>query len=313
MMIPNEVVLSVYIITLFTGFPLNLIALYTFSSKVYRKPAPIDIFLLNLTVSDLVFLLFLPLKIYEAYSQMKWYLPYFLCPITGFVFFSTIYISTLFLTAVSVERYLGVAFPIRYKVNRKCIYAVLACIFFWMISTAQCSIVYIVQFMKTNKNQTNDTRCYDDFTSDQLRILLPVRFSLGISLFFVPLLITLFCYINFIRILNSLPHIRKSKQQRAIAMAVVTLIVYIVCFLPYNISHIVGFIQNESPSWRVEALLPSAFNASLDPIIFYFSSSAVKKNCITFLTRVTKKLGMSCSRLVQKSYENNDCDEQTSS
>ncbi|XP_043935271.1 free fatty acid receptor 2-like [Protopterus annectens] len=311
--LPNEIPLAVYFITLFTGLPLNLIAVYTFSTKVCKKSSPTDIFLLSLTLSDLVFLLFLPFKIHEALNNMIWDLPLALCAVTEFVFFSSIYISTLFLTAVSVDRYLGVAFPIKYKLKRKSSYAVLASFFFWIISTGNCSIVYFVQYLEKYRNVSiKSTECYDNFTNEQLSILLPVRFEMSILLFFVPLLVTIFCYIQFIRILQSLPHIQRNKQQRAIAMAATTVIVYIICFLPYNVSHIVGYIQKESPTWRVAALLPSAFNASLDPIIFYFSSSAVKKNCITFLTRVTKKLGMSCSRLVQKSYENNDCDKPTS-
>ncbi|XP_038550547.1 uncharacterized protein LOC119884158 isoform X2 [Micropterus salmoides] len=60
----------------------------------------LDILLLNLTVSDLIFLIILPLKMHEAASGMKWNLPEFLCSITAFTFFSTIYTSSLLLMAM---------------------------------------------------------------------------------------------------------------------------------------------------------------------------------------------------------------------
>ena len=58
----SDVLLSVYIISFLIGLPANLLALYAFSVKIHSKPLPTDILLLNLTVSDLLFLITLPLK-----------------------------------------------------------------------------------------------------------------------------------------------------------------------------------------------------------------------------------------------------------
>uniref|UniRef100_A0A8D2J930 Free fatty acid receptor 1 n=1 Tax=Varanus komodoensis TaxID=61221 RepID=A0A8D2J930_VARKO len=441
----DTLVLAVYIFAFLAGLPANLLAFYTFLGKVRKKPTPIDILLFNLTVSDVILLLFLPFKMVEAASGMAWPLPAFLCPLTGFCYYSSIYISTLFLTAISVERYLGVAYPIKYKLNRRPAYAVAASFFFWLLACSHCSIVYIVQYRMPGLNETNQMSnssnnsncyeeftdnqldslqhplwlpswvsvlyvtgvgntlgpsspvssalsgisstglgaggapspavgetcsrccprlklrghsmcrgslppavdhlqplphgwfwlsdpvgkgrllvqenlglwacsfahcsivyitefqrdnyslpsnhssvCYDNFTKEQLSILLPVRLELGVVLFLVPSLITCFCYFGFIRIVISSPHICRSKKQRAVGLVAATLSVFIICFSPYNVSHVVGFIQWENPEWRDQALLPSTFNASLDPIIFYFSSSAVQ--------RTTTGLLAPCSR-----------------
>lgn len=293
----NTLVLTVYIFAFLTGLPSNLLAIYTFLLKVRRKPAPIDILLLNLTISDIILLLFLPFKMVEAASGMTWPLPDFLCPLTGFCYYSSIYISTLFLTAVSVERYLGVAYPIKYKLNRRPVYAVVASVLFWLLACSHCSIVYIVQYqgggVKVNESglaSDNVSNCYEKFTPDQLRILLPVRLELCLSLFCLPFLITLFCYVNLIRILTSLPNIQARRKQRAVGLAVATLLNFAICFAPYNISHIVGFIQNQSPPWRVYALLMSTLNASLDPAIFYFSSTAIQQTFAKCFANVGRKL-----------------------
>nr|DBA15802.1 TPA: hypothetical protein GDO54_003266 [Pyxicephalus adspersus] len=297
-MITNEhahIVLAIYIVTFLTGLPSNLLAFYAFLVKVRRKPTPVDILLLNLTISDLVLLMFLPLKMREAASGMVWNMPSFLCPLTGFCYFSSIYISTLFLTAVSVERYLGVAFPIKYKLHRKPEYAIFASVCFWFIACGHCSIVYIVQYcVDKDAVQGNETKCYEDFTNDQLKILLPVRLELGVTLFFIPFTITLFCYINFIRILMCLPNIQKKRKQRAIGLAIATLANFCICFAPYNISHIVGFVNNKSPKWRVDALLLSTFNATLDPVVFYFTSTTVQKTFFDFVEVILLKLGKIC-------------------
>ncbi|XP_071370741.1 free fatty acid receptor 2 [Centroberyx affinis] len=333
--------LSIYIITFVTGFPANVLAFYTFSKKVRQKATPIDILLLNLTISDLLFLLFLPFKMQEVMNNMLWDMPYILCPLSGFIFYMTIYNSTFFLTAVSVERYLGVAFPIQHSLKRRPMYAVAASIFFWVFTFLHLSIVFIMPFIgsESSENSSNVTHdqgnnvsatfasysnfstspnyslgaheptvwphpdreevCYENFTAAQLKILLPFRLELCVVLFCIPFLICSFCYINFIRILSKLRHIGRRRRLRAIGMALGTLLVFAFCFGPYNVSHIVGFITWKSPDWRDKALLCSTFNACLDPLIFYLSSSAVRGTVGSVMEGVKRRMNrcMTCHTL----------------
>ncbi|XP_068180291.1 free fatty acid receptor 2-like [Antennarius striatus] len=297
--------LSVYVITFILGFPANVLAFYTFCKKVRQKPTPIDILLLNLTISDLLFLLFLPFKMQEVVNDMVWDMPYPLCPLSGFIFYMTIYNSTFFLTAVSVERYLGVAFPIQHSLKRRPLYAVAASVFFWIFSFTNLSIVFIMPFVGTENHNASvsppagdksEEVCYENFTQAQLNILLPVRLELCLVLFCIPFLICSFCYINFIRILSKLQHIDRRRRLRAIGMALGTLLVFALCFGPYNVSHIVGFIRWRSPDWRDKALLCSTFNACLDPLIFYLSSAAVRGMVGSMMEGVKTRLNrcMSC-------------------
>ncbi|XP_053307345.1 free fatty acid receptor 2-like [Spea bombifrons] len=276
--------LTVYIITLLTGVPSNLVALHALIQKLRTKATPNTVFLLNLTISDLAFLAFLPFKVTEL-LQGQWKMPSFLCPLSGLIYFSTIYSSTLFLTAVSVERYLGVAFPLKYKLYRKPSCAVAISCFLWVCSFAHCSIVYITEYHQPS-NSTERSLCYNNFTTKQLEVLLPFRLELGIVLFCFPFLVTCFCYGSFVRIIVSSSHIHREKKQRAIGLVLTTLTVFAICFAPYNVSHLVGFVQRKNLDWRDEALLLSTFNASLDPIIFYFSSTAVQHSCKCCLMRL---------------------------
>ncbi|XP_073340750.1 free fatty acid receptor 2-like [Pagrus major] len=273
----SEVLLSVYIISFLIGLPANLLALYGFSVKIHTKPLPTDILLLNLTISDLLFLITLPLKMHEAASDMKWNLPDYMCSITSFTFFSTIYTSPLLLTAVSVVRYIGVAFPVAYRQLQKPVYALVTSAVIWLISAAHCSITFITVHHPDLAHK-NFTVCYENFTTQQLKVLLPVRLEMSIVLCLLPLLICVFCYLRCILILYSRPMISKMQKQKAIGMAFGALAVLLICVLPYNLSHLVGFIKGESPKWRYYTLLLSTFNTCIDPIIFYFSSSSFHCN-----------------------------------
>ncbi|KYO40088.1 free fatty acid receptor 2 [Alligator mississippiensis] len=275
----KSLVLFVYIFTFLTGLPANLFAFATFVRQIQRRPNPVAVLLLNLTMSDLLLLLFLPFKMAEAAADMNWPLPGFLCALTNYCFYSSIYTSTFLLTAVSVERYLGVAFPVQYKLRRRPAYAMVTSVAVWVLVGAHSGIVFIseVQTPGTNITRANVSRCYEDFTTEQLQVVLPVRLEVFLILFCLPFTVTLFCYVNFVRILLALPNIPRRKKCRAVGLALATLTNFMVCFAPYNISHVVGFVENKSTQWRVYALLLSTLNASLDPVIFYFSSSAVQK------------------------------------
>ncbi|KAF3707199.1 Free fatty acid receptor 3 G-protein coupled receptor 41 [Channa argus] len=283
-MVCSRLLLSVYIFTFLTGVPTNILAFCTFCRKVRHRAAPIDVLLLNLTISDLIFLAALPFKMKEAQDNMTWTMLYNLCPFSSFIFYVTIYNSTLLLTAVSVERYLGVAYPLRYALCRRPRYAVLASIMFWLLTSANLSFVYIMPYFQWGKESSNvaPSTCYLNFSSEELHILLPVRLELFVVLFCIPFLTSCFCYINFILILSRLPNISRRRRLRAIGLALGTLAVFTVCFGPYNASHVVGYIHDGSESWRIEALLCSTLNACIDPFIFYFSSAAVRtmlKHC----------------------------------
>nr|XP_033497572.1 free fatty acid receptor 2 [Epinephelus lanceolatus]XP_033497573.1 free fatty acid receptor 2 [Epinephelus lanceolatus] len=273
----SEVILSVYIISFLIGLPSNLLSLYAFSVKINSKPLPTDILLLNLTVSDLLFLIILPLKMHEAASGMEWHLPSFLCSITSFTFFSTIYTSSLLLMAVSVVRYIGVAFPVTYHRLLKPVYAIVTSAVIWLISAAHCSITFITQHHPSLSSK-NSSVCYENFTEKQLKVLLPVRLEFFFVLCLIPLLICVYCYMHCILILYSRPRISRMQKQKAIGMAMGTLAVFLICVLPYNFSHLLGYFMNESPKWRYYTLLLSTFNTCIDPIIFYYSSSSFHCN-----------------------------------
>ncbi|XP_074075019.1 free fatty acid receptor 3 [Macrotis lagotis] len=267
---------SVYLFTFLTGLPLNLVALIVFVGKLRRRPVAVDVLLLNLTLSDLLLLVFLPFRMMEAASSMYWPLPFILCPFSGFLFFTTIYLTSLTLTAVSVERFLGVAYPLWYKTQPRTGQAGLVSVGCWLLAGAHCSVVYVSEYMgDTFKKQQTNRTCYMDFMEDQLAIVLPVRLEMAVVLFGVPLVLTSCCYGRMVWILSKGNSWKRRKRVAGLIGA--TMLNFLLCFGPYNASHIAGFIQGKSPRWREYALLLSILNSCVDPLVFYFSSSGFQR------------------------------------
>uniref|UniRef100_A0A3B3WEF8 G-protein coupled receptors family 1 profile domain-containing protein n=1 Tax=Poecilia mexicana TaxID=48701 RepID=A0A3B3WEF8_9TELE len=271
-LVKSQIILTVYIISFLIGLPANLVALYAFSIKIHHSPLPTDILLLNLTVSDLLFLIILPLKMHEAASGMQWNLSDLMCSITSFTFFSTIHTSSLLLMAIAVVRYVGAAFPVIYQHLKKPVYPIIISAVIWLISMGHCSITFIIQH-HPSLSSSDSSMCYENFTEKQLEVLLPLRLEFFFLFCLVPLIITTFCYLRLILILYSRPRISWMQKRKAIGMALGTLAVFLICVGPFNFSFLLGYFQGQSPVWRYYTLLLSTLNTCIDPIIFYFSSS----------------------------------------
>ncbi|XP_004439789.1 PREDICTED: free fatty acid receptor 3 [Ceratotherium simum simum] len=277
---------SVYLFTFLVGLPLNVVALVIFVGKLRRRPVAVDVLLLNLTLSDLLLLLFLPFRMAEAASGMLWPLPFVLCPVSGFLFFTTIYLTSLFLAAVSTERFLSVAYPLWYKTRPRPGQAGLVSGACWLLAAAHCSVVYIIELSgNSSQSQGKNGTCYLEFRDDQLAILLPVRLEMAVVLFGVPLLVTGYCYSRLVWLLGRGASHRRRKRVAGLVAA--TLLNFLVCFGPYNMSHVVGYIQGRSPTWRSYVLLLSTLNSCVDPLVYYFSSSGFQADFQGLLRRLT--------------------------
>lgn len=288
---------SVYLFTFLVGLPLNLVALVIFARKLQRRPMAVDVLLLNLTLSDLLLLFFLPFQVVEAASGMHWQLPFIFCPFSRFLFFTTIYLTTLFLTAVSIERFLSVAYPLWYKGRPRLRQAVLVSGACWLLAAGHCSVVYITEFSGNSSRNT----CYLEFEEEQLAILLPVRLEMAVVLFGMPLLITSYCYSRLVCILRrGASHRRK----RVAGLVAATMLNFLICFGPFNISHVVGYLQGKNPVWRSYVLLLSTLNSCVDPLVYYFSSSGFQADFQKLLRRPAGAWGLwrqvSCWKLKKK-------------
>ncbi|NWS20054.1 FFAR3 protein, partial [Pachyramphus minor] len=82
----------------------------------------------------------------EAAAGMVWPLPAALCPVANFCFYSSIYLSSLFLAALSVRRYLGVAFPLRLRGRGHLGRVAAASAALWLLACSHCSIVFVASY-----------------------------------------------------------------------------------------------------------------------------------------------------------------------
>jgi len=282
------VALFVYCFTFLLGLPANLLVLFVYVRKARKRGAtPNVVYALNLCLANLALVAWLPVKALETFLQ-SWMLPGFLCPIYSFFLFASLYGSCLFLTAVTVGRYLSIAFPLAYKRYRRTRISCFISVALWALVLLHLALglvaeggVYFVSSPPSPKEEEGGggaAVCFDHFNATQLEVLLPLRLEMAVVLFLLPLVVTGFCTLRCVTLVwrSCLP---AAGKRRVLAVALSTLAVFVVCYAPYNASHIVGFATWDNVAWRREAMLTSSCNVFLEPAVMLMLSPAAGRMC----------------------------------
>ncbi|XP_027891055.1 free fatty acid receptor 3 [Xiphophorus couchianus] len=277
------VALSVYSFTFLLGLPANLLVFFVYIRKARKHGAtPNVVYALNLCLANLALIAWMPIKVLETVLK-DWRLPPPLCPVYSFFLYSSLYVSCLFITAVTIGRYLSIAYPIIYKIYRRARLSCYICVALWALVMVHLGIGLMAEggayFIGV---QDEVSTCYEYFNATQLKILLPLRLEMALVLFILPLIVTSFCTLRCVTLVwrSNLPPLGK---RRVLVVALSTLAVFVICYAPYNSSHIVGFVQQESVKWRTTAMLTSSCNVFLEPVVMLMLSPGVSRG---FLGRI---------------------------
>ncbi|XP_058618934.1 P2Y purinoceptor 1 isoform X2 [Onychostoma macrolepis] len=155
----------------------------------WRKIGNVNIFVLNLCLADILYLLTLPYLVVYYASSSKWIFGAVFCKILRLCFCINLYGSIGFLTCISVYRYLGIVHTLRVNGRITARHSVAIALLVWVLVFLQC-----LPDMFFDKTNTNVTSCFDT-TSDKY-IGEYLNYSIGRTVvgFGIPLLIMICCY-----------------------------------------------------------------------------------------------------------------------
>lgn len=269
---PDVVMLLVsifYIIIFVLAIPGNLVVgLVIGTSKQALNPS--DLYLLHLTAADLLLAITLP---FWATSVMhEWVFGDAVCKIVTILQELSFYTSILFLTCISMDRYMVIVRAMESRrANRE------------VVSWGLCAAVWIIGgllslpglFSSLNVSQnTNHTVCtvnYDPGSSDDWRLATRLlRYTLG---FILPLVIMVPCYgITIQRLLL----IRGGFQrQRAMRVIICVVVAFLLCWTPYHVAVMVDML------YRANIVSFRCFERmTVDQIMFATQSLALLHSCV---------------------------------
>ncbi|KAJ6663832.1 hypothetical protein lerEdw1_009911 [Lerista edwardsae] len=285
-----------YSIIFILGFVANVYVLYIFT-RVYatKKLNEIKIFMVNLTIADLLFLVTLPMWIVYYNAKGNWIMPRFLCNVAGYLFFVNTYCSVAFLGVITYNRFQAVTRPItavQSSTRRRGIYITVAV---WILIAGP-AMYYLFGEGPTNEEVDGKAllRCFERYdTTNENTSIFAIHVVICIC-FFVTFLVVLVCNAFIIRsLLSQTVQARKSVRVRHRAMWLVctVLAVFIICFVPHHVVDlpwtlvVLGKLEHMScPSQKLVndihqvTLCLLGTNCVLDPIIYCFITKKFRKH-----------------------------------
>lgn len=229
----THTILPIMFVTVFiVGTLFNIWGLKSVCNS-WKTVGNINIFMVNLGVADLLYLLTLPFLVdyYRRDSQWQFGQPF--CRVTRFCFNLNLYGSIGFLTCISIYRYLGIVHPMRVlgKITSRHSLAISAVVWLFVI-------VQIVpdMFFAKNDPETNKTNsCFDTTSDDFITYYLPYSIGWTITGFVIPLIIILVCYGHVAMVVATNANVNPVLKQRCLRLVVILVILFSVCFIPYHV------------------------------------------------------------------------------
>ncbi|XP_041060825.1 P2Y purinoceptor 1-like [Carcharodon carcharias] len=285
----------IYVIVFVVGFSTNCSVLVSLCLK-WRKWASLDMFVFNLGMADLLYVITLPFLVVYYASQSYWNFGKVFCRITRFVFHLNLYGSIGFLTCISVQRYLGIVHPLKVKGRWKRRHSVLISVLVWGLVLIQTSVD--LYFPKTN---ANGTACYDTTMDEELTNYLLYIKIISVSGFVIPLLtiIASYCQIAFVLTRNN--NLDITLKERSRNLAIVVMVLFSICFTPYHVLRYLNLnarlLQSKGLcTWNRTIYLLyqiarglSSFNSCIDPLIYLVA----RDDAITKMKAFKEKLHVS--------------------
>ncbi|XP_053160482.1 P2Y purinoceptor 8-like [Hemicordylus capensis] len=269
----------VYSVVVVISIPGNLFSFWVL--VFHTKPITSSvIFMINLTITDIALALCLPFQISYHNSGNNWTFGTNLCSLVTVMFYANMYSSIITMTCISLERYLGVVYPLQSKPWRRKRYAVAGCVGMWLLvllalhPLAMADLTYEVK-------EFNITTCFDVLKWSMLpnmaawAVFLLAPF---ICFFLIPFIVTVACYFGIIRKLIQTSHKYGNGQKtRSIYLAAIVVLVFIICFAPNNfilLVHMICRLKKKMGYYSIYklTLCLSCLNNCIDPFIYYFAS-----------------------------------------
>ena len=313
-----------YSIIFVIGLVENIYVLYVLRClRETKNMGEIRIYMKNLTIADLLFVLALPLWIGYYSRRGDWVYIDFTCRLSGSLFFINTYCSVLFLGAISVNRYWAVTQPLDAASSDHRRRGIIVCVIIWVLTVSMAVPSLISPGTNPDKNFTRCFEGYQNQTDLEKKKVAAPHFTI-IGLFFVVFFLVVVC--NFLiarallsqspaqsmiiskkstRTTSSTSRRPRGTKRRALQMLIAVVGVFVLCFLPHHIIQgpwTLAVLQIEEGwghvKWSEETrqvlndahqltLVLMGLNCILDPIVYCFATRKFRR----FIMDHIKKFG----------------------
>lgn len=221
-----------------------LVALVLMQYKRLRSMT--SIYLLNLAISDLIFLFTLPFWI-DYKVKDDWIFGDAMCKLLSGFYFMGLYSEIFFIVLLTIDRYLAIVHAVFALRARTVTFGIVTSIVTWVLAIL--ASVPGLYFSKTQWEFTHYT-CSLHFPPESFTKWKQFQaLKLNILGLILPLLVMIVCYTGIIKILLRRPNEKKAK---AVRLIFVIMIIFFLFWTPYNLSVFVSAFQDSLFTYKCE-------------------------------------------------------------
>ncbi|KAM9860605.1 galanin receptor type 1b [Aulostomus maculatus] len=250
-----------------------------------RSTSPTNIFIVNLSLADLIFLIFcVPLHA-TIYSLPDWRFGAFLCSFGHFFSSVSMLVSIFTLAAMSVDRYVAVVRSTKSACARSSRSALLEVSAIWVLAL-MCSVpVAQHQNLVLHPSAPNSTFCWETWSGASRHAYKVTILLVG---YVLPLLLISCCYTKVLFHLNKKLKNKSKKSahsKRKTAQTVLLVVTaFTICWMPHHIIAMwVEFgtfpLNDASFVFRIVSHCLSYGNSCINPILYAFLSEKFRNAC----------------------------------
>nr|XP_028607032.1 C-C chemokine receptor type 5-like [Podarcis muralis] len=267
-----------------------------------------DIYLLNLAISDLLFIFTLPFWAY--YAAHEWVFGDAMCKILSGIYYVGFYSGSFFIILLTIDRYLAIVHAVFALKARTVTYGILTSVVMWGVA-----LLASVPVMVFNRLQKEDNRsvCTPHFSYEN-QIVWNQFFTLKMNLIglIFPMIVMTFCYAQ---IIKTLMKCRNDKKSKAVRLIFIIMIVYFIFWAPYNIVLLLQTFQDAFDLSNCASISNLAIAAQatetiamahccINPVIYAFAGEKFRKYvCSLFRKHVALHLPKTCLSLYTEPLE----------
>ncbi|XP_048203358.1 C-C chemokine receptor type 4 [Perognathus longimembris pacificus] len=266
------------LVFLFGLFGNSVVVLVLFKYK--RLKSMTDVYLLNLAISDLLFVFSLPFWGYYAADQ--WVFGLGLCKMISWIYLVGFYSGIFFIMLMSIDRYLAIVHAVFSLRARTLTYGVVTSVVTWSVAVFASLPGLLFSTCYTDHNRTYCKTRYPG-NSTMWKVLSSLEINvLGLL---IPSGVMLFCYSMIIR---TLQHCKNEKKNKAVKMIFAVVILFLGFWTPYNVVLFLGTLVELEVlqhctferylDYAVQATESLAFvHCCLNPVIYFFLGEKFRK------------------------------------
>ncbi|XP_062847930.1 C-X-C chemokine receptor type 3.1 [Trichomycterus rosablanca] len=187
-----------------------------------------DVFILNLSVADLLLLITLPLWAVDA--AVGWNFSDGLCKLAGATFRVNFYCGIFLLACISLDRYFSVVHAVQMYSRRRPWLVHLSCLAVWIFCLLLSIPDWIHLQVSKDSRRGGKSECTPTYLPEWRLALRTLYHVLG---FFLPAVVMLYCYTRILLRLQL--GSQGAQKQRAVRVILVLVIAFFLSWTPYNI------------------------------------------------------------------------------